>query len=144
MIRRESKCRDAANDLPGGLQIGSMINSGNNECAIPTGQAVKHLVEVQNRTLLRFSIEITAESESEGLYYGDHERNWETILQIGHRTSGGGPRRRSVGQDLISDKMSTDSSVKVNVKYTALGCLCEGRSVIQLQVDTVEAPSATS
>jgi hypothetical protein len=134
-VKRNQKCYDSAAGLPGGLNIDSCIKTAQRECMIgPAGQA-SHLIEINNRTLLRFEVEIFARCESSGIYYPGNESTWEKKLQISPRPLRGGPRKRQASQDLESSEDATDDSIKVLIKYEAVGCRCIGTSEIELLVD---------
>jgi hypothetical protein len=144
MRRSDRKCWDLADNVPGGLRIESFVKTEEGSCAIKVREEASHVVAVENRTLLRFTVNVAAETESESLYYGDHEKTWGTEVEIGHRPLNGGSRKRSIERGLTSAEPSVDSGVKMTIKYTAVGCMCEGVSVIQLQVDTPESDDDAS
>jgi hypothetical protein len=140
----KEKCRDIANGLPGGLNVESFIESESDGCRIEVGQQASHVVKVQNRTLLRFKITVAAESESGNLHYGDDKKTWDAEIDIGHRPYKGGFRNRTARESLRSgDDASEDESLKITVTYSALGCMCEGSSLMQLVVDTYRSDDAT-
>ena len=135
-MKRNQKCYDSATGLPGGLNVDSYIKTTQRECMISPDGKTSHLIEIPNRTLLRFEIEIVAKCESSGIGYSDNEQTWEKKLQVGPRPLRGGPRKRQVAQNLESREDSTDEGIKILIKYEALGCKCIGTSEIELLVDT--------
>ena len=134
-MKRNQKCNDSAAGLPGGLNIDSCIQTTQRECVISSAGQASHLIEIQNRTLLRFEIEIFAKCESDGIYYPGNEPTWGKKLQISPRPLRGGPRKRQASQNLESCEDSTDESIKVLIRYEAIGCKCTGTSEIELLVD---------
>lgn len=130
------KCKDTASDLPGGLTVESFVDPQSCECLIgPNGEA-SHVIRIRNRTLLRFEISISSECETQRIRYDNGDARWNEDLSIGHRPLSGGPRERSANAALRSSGAATDESLKITVRYKALGCMCEGNSSMQLQVDT--------
>jgi hypothetical protein len=88
--------------------------------------------------LLRFEISISAECETQNLRYSDGSDRWDERMAITHRPETGGSRERSRGAGLKGTGAAVDESIKVTIRYEAIGCYCEGSSAMQLQIDTRE------
>lgn len=135
-MRRKQKCRDSASGLPGGLSIESFITVADGDCTVRADAQAVHVVQIQNRSLLRFSVGILAQCESESISYPADERSWERNVHVGDRPDKGGAYTRKVTEDLTCAKTSVDESITVSVKYEAIGCRCFGSAQIDLLVDT--------
>jgi hypothetical protein len=131
-----AKCKDAASDLPGGLTVESFVDPQSCGCLVSRDGQASHVVRIRNRTLLRFELSISSECETQHIRYGNGTDRWDEDLSIGHRPVAGGPRERIANATLMSGGAASDESLKIIVKYKALGCMCEGSSAMQLQVDT--------
>lgn len=94
MNRRKQKCRDSASDLPGGLSITSFVDTKAGDCLVEADEGSPHVVKLQNRTLLRFEVSISAECESEHIHYDSLVSTWSQKVEIGHRPNSGGARER--------------------------------------------------
>jgi hypothetical protein len=95
-----------------------------------------HVVEVKNRSLLRFKVSIVAQSESDLLYFPPDERSWtKSDVHIGDRPEAG-PYIRKVSKGLACHDTSTDECITVSVKYEAIGTRCSGSAELSLLVDT--------
>lgn len=135
MLNKKAKCQDVAAGLPGGLGVESFIDSPVGECLVGHSGTALHIVRIQNRTLLRFEISITAECETPHIRYLDDSEQWDESFTVSHRPQPGGPRDRMASANLKSSEKAVDESVKITVNYNAIGCVCEGSSVMQLQMD---------
>lgn len=134
---RNRKCQDSGSGLPGGLSIESFIEAASGDCVIRATEQALHVVEIRNRSLLRFKIDILAECESESISFPDNKRSWaKESVQVGHRPEQGGSYVRKVTKELSCDVTSTDESITVSVTYEAIGCRCVGASELGLLVDT--------
>lgn len=135
-MTRDRKCRDSAAGLPGGLSIDSAIEATAPDCVIRGSQPASHVVEIRNRTLLRFEVHIAAQSGSERVSYAGNMSTWEAKVQVNKRPPSGGPSKRKVSQPLECSEEATDESIAVVIKYEAIGCRCTGSTEMQLLVDT--------
>jgi hypothetical protein len=135
-VKRNRKCRDSASGLPGGLSIGSFVEASTGDCVVKGIEQAVHVVEIQNRSLLRFKIDIIAQCESGSISYAANERSWAKNVQVSSRPATGGAYTRKVTENLISNETSIDESITVSVKYEAIGCRCSGAAELALLVDT--------
>jgi hypothetical protein len=137
MRKDKTKCQDSASGLPGGLSIESFIDSAS-ACVVTQGGNESHVVRVRNRTLLRFGISISSECETASIRYEEDSNKWEDQIEVGHRPDSGGFRERVRSAKLRGSGNVRDESLKVTIQYIAVGCFCEGRADMQLQIDTRE------
>jgi hypothetical protein len=136
-MTRNRKCRDSASGLPGGLAIESFIEAGNGACVVRATEQAMHVVEIRNRSMLRFKIDIVAQCESELLSFPPGERSWtKNDVQVGDRPEKGGPYIRKVTKQLTCGDTSTDESITVSIKYEAVGPRCSGSAELAILVDT--------
>jgi hypothetical protein len=137
-VKHDRKCRDSRDSksggLPGGLSVQSFIEANSGDCVIKTTEQAVHVVEIQNRSLLRFKIEITAECESESISYLPNGQKWTKLVEVRGRTDHLHTRRAT--GDLTCSKTSTDQSISVSVNYETIGCRCFGSTELELLVDT--------
>ena len=137
MSWRNRKCREIASGLPGGLSAESFVQNERDDCAVKHGEQATHVVEIQNRMLLRFKVVMRAECSSSSLHYSDGSTSWKDELQIGMRPSSGGARVRNLQNTLTCDHDAMDDCIEVAISYEAIGCNCSGSTAIQLQVDAI-------
>jgi len=135
-VRRNQKCRDSASGMPGGLSIESFVEANGGGCVVTATEEAVHVVEIRNRSLLRFRVDIVAQCESDSLSYPANERSWSKNVQVGDRPARGGLYTRKVTENLACGETSTDESISVSVKYEAIGCRCSGSAELNLLVDT--------
>jgi|SRR5579875_426029 len=133
---RNRKCRDAATNLPGGLSIESFVEAGADDCVVKANELATHVIQIQNRLLIRFKIDIISQCEAESISYPVGERTWMKKVQVGDRPAKGGAYMRKVTENLVCNDTSTDESITVSVKYEAIGCRCFGSAKLELLVDT--------
>jgi hypothetical protein len=136
-VIRKGKCRRSAPGLPGGLKIESFVETTNSTCVVSASEQALHVVEISNRSLIPFKMNIEARSESELLSFPPEEQSWaEPKVEISDRPKGGGQFIRKVEKKLACDDTSTDQGIIVFVKYEAIGPRCSGSAEIMLLVDT--------
>lgn len=136
MNRRNRKCCDVATGLPGGLRAESFIDTVGNDCLIRVNEEATHVVEIRNRTLLRFQIDVSSECESAHLRYAGEDTAWVETLEISSRPHSGGARERTLRNEITCACTESDKSVKMTISYQVMGCKGAGAATIQLQVDT--------
>lgn len=136
MSRRNRKCYDIATGLPGGLSAESYIDTTTGNCTIRVNETATHVVEIRNRTLLRFQIDISSECESAHLRYEDEGAIWIETLEVSPRPQSGGARERTLRNEIGCANPCGDKSIKMTINYQAIGCIGAGSTTVQLQVDT--------
>jgi hypothetical protein len=136
MSRRSRKCHDVATGLPGGLSAESFIDTGGGDCMIRVNEKGTHVVEIQNRTLLRFRIGLSSECESAHLHYASQEKTWMETFEISPRPHSGGARERTLRNEIACAEAAGDRSVMVTISYQVIGCMGAGSATVQLQIDT--------
>lgn len=136
MTRRSHKCRDTATGLPGGLTAESFIDTAGGKCLIRVSEEATHVVEIRNRTLLRFQIDLSSECESPNLWYRSVDKTWAENLEISPRPQSGGARERTLRNVMNCAGAAGDESIKIKISYQVIGCKGTGTTTVQLQVDT--------
>jgi hypothetical protein len=136
MIRRNQKCRDNADGLPGGVTVESFIDTHAGGCLIGPGEEASHVVTLANRTLLRFEVTVEAECDTDRLRYDNASKVWTQKVEVGHRPLSGGPRRRTLKGNLTCDDQASDEGIKMTIRYESIGCHCVGTATMQLLVDS--------
>jgi hypothetical protein len=135
-MTRNRKCRDSGSGLPGGLSIESFVEGASGDCVVMATEPALHVVEIRNRSLLRFKIDITAQCESESISFPDNKQSWtKENVRVGDRPEQGGSYTRKVTEKLCYGETSVDESITVSVTYEAIGCRCTGTTELELLVD---------
>src|SRR5262245_25574736 len=108
-------CRDKTKSAPSGLTIECSIHSVAGACKVRANTSAQHVIEVQNRSLIRYSIGIHGECETSRVRYyyeGYAQRTWDQELEIGPRPGSGGPRKRSEFEELTSLGPGENESIR--------------------------------
>lgn len=136
-MRRNQKCWDSAAGLPGGLSIDSFVEVLKNPCVVKSSGPSRHVVEIRNRSMLRYKVDVVVQSESRVLSFLPGDLGWEkSEIRVGDRPEGGGAHVRRVTRELACQGVSDDEEITVSVKYEAIGPRCSGSAELTLLVDT--------
>ncbi len=133
-------CNDKAKNTPSGLVIECSIRSAVGACKVRANASAQHIVDVRNRSLIRYSIEIHGECETAHVRYsygGAAHRTWNRTLQIGPRPGSGGPRKRSETEELTSLGPGLNESIRTDLTWTPIGWSYPGTESLYTQLDTL-------
>lgn len=133
-------CRDKTENTPSGLAIECSIRSAAGACKVRANTPAQYIVEVQNRSLIRYSIEIYGECETSHVRYsygGAVHGRWNRALQIGPRPGSGGPRKRSEIEELTSLGPGSNESIRTDLTWTPIGWSKPGTESLYTQLDTL-------
>src|SRR5690349_864558 len=123
-MRRNRKCRDLAKGLPGGLSIDSFVEVLKNPCVVKASDSdpALHVVEIRNRSMLRYKIAVVAQSHSQVLSFAPGDPAWDqSEIHVGDRPESGGAHVRRVVKALACQGVSDDEEITISVKYEAIG-----------------------
>jgi hypothetical protein len=138
-MSRDRKCRDLAKGLPGGLSIDSFVEVFKNSCVVRASASdpALHVVEIRNRSMLRYRIAVVAQSHSRALSFVPDNPAWDqSEIHVGDRPESGGAHVRRVVKPLCCQGVSDDEEITISVKYEAIGPRCAGSVDLTLLVDT--------
>jgi hypothetical protein len=133
-------CSDKTRSAPSGLAIECSIHSAAGSCKVRANTPASHVIEVQNRSLIRYSIDIHGECETSCVryYYGDcAQKAWDRALQIGPRPGFGGPLKRSEVENLTSLGPGSNESIRTDLTWTPIGWSNSGTESLYTQLDTL-------
>ncbi|WP_433472586.1 hypothetical protein ACQPZP_27360 [Spirillospora sp. CA-142024] len=136
MGARDRKCYDRGTSLPGGLTVESAVESDAGNCTVNSAQQARHRVVVRNRTLFRFSVDVSATCETSGLKYASGDIHWQETIRVAVRRPSGraGERARETALSCVGS--ASDESIRVDVSCSPIGHSGECRTSLHLQVDT--------
>lgn len=133
-------CRDKTKNTPSGLAIESSIRSAAGACKVRANTSAEHVIDVQNRSLIRYSIDIHAECETSHVRYsygGTVHTTWDQALQVGPRPGSGGPRKRSEVEGLTSLGSGSNESIRTDLTWTPIGWSKPATESLYTQLDTL-------
>jgi hypothetical protein len=133
-------CTDKTKSAPSGLTIECSILSLAGVCKVRANTPAEHVIEVQNRSLIRYSIDIHGECETSRVRYhygGCAQKTWNQTFRIGPRPGSGGPRKRSEAEELISLGPAENESIRTDLTWTPLGWSNSGVESLYTQLDTL-------
>jgi len=136
-MKRNRKCWDSAPGLPGGLSIESFVEAPGSSCTVRSSEQAMHVVEIRNRSMLRFKVDVVAQADSQSLTFLPDDPGWEkSEIRVGDRPEGGGVHVRRVTKELACRGISDDEAITVSIKYEAVGPRCSGTAELTVLVDT--------
>jgi len=133
-------CRDRTKSTPHGLMIECFIRSKAGFCKVRANVPAQQVVEIENRSLFRYSIEIYGECETSRVRYihdGTARNTWHHKLEIGPRPGSGGPRKRSETIGLTSLGPAPDESIRTDLTWTPIGWPSPDTESLYMQLDTL-------
>lgn len=133
-------CKDKTKNTPNGLVIECSIRSEAGACKVRANTPAQHIVEVRNRSLIRYSLEIHGECETSHVRYsygGAVHTTWNRALQIGPRPGSGGPRKRSEIEELTSLGPGLNESIRTDLTWTPIGWSNSDTESLYTQLDTL-------
>lgn len=132
-------CSDKTKSAPSGLTIECSIRSVAGACKVRANTPAQHVIEVRNRSLIRYSIDIHGECETSHVryYYGGcAQRTWDQALQVGPRP-GYGALKRSEVEELTSLGPGSNESIRTDLTWTPIGWSNSGTESLYTQLDTL-------
>jgi anaerobic glycerol-3-phosphate dehydrogenase len=133
-------CRDKTKSTPNAMTIACFVRSKLGVCKVRANTPAQQVVEVENRSLFRWSIEIYGECETSHiryLYGGNMRETWSRTLEVGPRPGSGGPRKRSEVVNLTSLGPGENESIRTDLTWTPIDWSSPGTEPIYMQLDTL-------
>jgi hypothetical protein len=133
-------CRERTSSAPSGMAIECWVRSKTGVCKVRANKPAQQVVEVENRSLIRYSVEIFGECETSHIRYSHGiyaEETWLRTLEIGPRPGSGGPRRRTEVVELTSLGPGVNESIRTDLTWTPIGWSTPGTESLHIQLNTL-------